>query len=207
MRAGCASTSGSARRSQRDTPRAPENYHTWSHEGYGPSNDSIANATSYANLVEHNRSIVRDMCLDLAKKLDAVGLLNDCLIVCPQEHNQLGHQSWNVPVITFGSAGGVLATGKYIDYRDFASGNDTTHSRFGFPMNQLLANVLRAMDVAPAQFEPLNKKWGAPFKPMSGYGVSQIDNAVTNTGVFDDHYSAAKWSGHDLSEWLPALKA
>jgi hypothetical protein len=186
----------------------PENYHTWSHEGYENDNntdgfvDRIANSTSYTSLVEHNRSIMRDMCLDLVTKLDAHGVLDNTLLACIQEHNRRGHESWNVPIITFGGAGGAIKTGQYLDYRDMANRDDRIYSRFGFPINQFLANAMMAMDVPPSQFEPLNKGSSSLFKAGSGYGVARFN--PQDGGVFDDHYDA-HWQGHDMSGWLPGL--
>src|SRR5439155_16735142 len=143
---------------------------------------------------EHNRSVMKDICLDLAKKLDANGILDSTLIACVQEHNKRGHESWNVPVITFGSAGGVLKTGQYLDYRNMTKRDDKVYSRFGYPINQLLANFLQAVDVPRSEFEALNKASNSLFKANSGYGVSRYNSA--DLGVFVDNYSG--WGGVDL---------
>ncbi|MBL9026644.1 MAG: DUF1552 domain-containing protein [Myxococcales bacterium] len=187
----------------------PNQWHVWSHAGYDNDNDAVADSSAYTSLVEHSRSVMKDMCLDLAKKLDAVGQLDNCVIACIQEHNKRGHESWNVPVITFGSAGGVLATDKYIDYRNVADRDDVVYSRFGFPMNQLYANLLMSMDMPPSAFEPLNKGRAdgasSPFKAGSGYGVNAIHPDAAYDYSLGGHY--ASWAGHDLSGWLPELKA
>jgi hypothetical protein len=182
----------------------PNNYHKWSHEGYDNDNNAIANQTSYDNLVLNNRNIMKDICLDLAQKLDQVNLLDTTLIACVQEHNKRGHESWNVPVITFGSAGGALKTGQYLDYRDLSDRDDLVFSRFGYPMAQFLANCLLAMDVPRTEFEPLNKKWSSRFVAATGYGCTEFNNQTTNAGVFDNHYDSA-WQGANLSDWLPGL--
>lgn len=182
----------------------PDQWHVWSHAGYANDEDTIADATAYTNLVEQSRSVMRDMCLDLATKLEAVGQLDDCLLACIQEHNKRGHESWNVPVITFGGAGGALKTGQYIDYRNIGDRDDLVFSRFGYPMNQLYATFLRSMGMEPAKFEPLNRTRSdgasGPFKPGSGYGVNAIHPDFQN-GAGGAHYEG--WSGHDLSAWLP----
>ncbi len=180
-----------------------EDYHKWSHEGFDNDTNSISNQTSYTSLVEHNRSLYKDLCLDLATKLDSVGLLDSTFIACVQEHNKRGHESWNVPIVTFGSAGGVFKTGQYLDYRDMANRDDLVYSRLGYPMNQFLSNVLLAMGLPKAEFEALNKSPNPLFKANSGYGVAAFD--PENGGRYEDHY--ANWSGHDLSDWLPMIKA
>ncbi len=148
---------------------------------------------------------MKDICnLDLATKMDKVGLLDNALIACVQEHSKRGHQSWNTPTITFGSAGGVFKTGQYIDYRDMSNEDDLGFTRFGWPHAQFLANILMAMGLDRTDFEPLNKKWSPRFVASSGYGVTDYNNSITNAGVFDNHYGPA-WQGHDLSGWLPAI--
>jgi hypothetical protein len=184
----------------------PNQWHVWSHQGYDNDTDTIANATSYTNMVEQSRSVMKDMCLDLATKLDQVNQLDNALIVCIQEHNKRGHEAWNVPVVTFGSAGGTFKTGQYVDYRNIADRDDIVFSRFGFPMNQLYANILTSMGMTPADFEPLNKTRSdatSPFKTNSGYGVPVIHpDAMSNMGA---HYQG--WTGHDMSGPLPVIRA
>ena len=185
----------------------PDQWHVWSHQGYDNDNDAIANQTAYDSMVLQSRTLMNDMCLDLAKKLDQVGELDNSLIVCIQEHNKRGHESWNIPVITFGSAGGTLTTGQYVDFRNVADRDDLVYSRYGFPMNQLYANVLQAMGMPPAAFEPLNKSRdgsSSSFKANSGYGVPVIHpDAVSSIGA--NHYDT--WApGYDMSGWLPLIK-
>jgi hypothetical protein len=184
----------------------PNNWHVWSHQGYSNDTDSIADATSYTNMVEQSRAVMKDMCLDLATKLDQVGQLDNSLIVCIQEHSKRGHESWNIPVVTFGSAGGAFTTNQYVDYRNIADRDDQEFTRFGFPMNQLYANILQAMGMQASEYEALNKTRGdaagAPFKANSGYGIPVIHPDATQMA------SAYKgWTGHDMSGPLPLIKS
>ncbi len=187
----------------------PDQWHVWSHQGYDNDNDAIADANAYTNIVEQSRAVMKDMCLDLVQKLDNLEQLDNCLVACVQEHNKRGHESWNVPVITFGSAGGALKTDQYIDYRSIADRDDEVYSRFGYPMNQLYSNILMAMGMPASEFEALNKPRadgaGSPFKAGSGYGVNAIHPDAAADYSLGGHYGS--WSGHDLSDWLPAIKA
>jgi hypothetical protein len=182
----------------------PDNWHVWSHQGYDNDSNTIANPTDYAKVVEQSRQVLKIQCLDLAKKLEDLDLLDDCLIVCIQEHNKRGHESWNVPAIAFGSAGGVLKTNQYVDFRNIGDRDDFEFSRFGFPMNQLYATILRAMGMPAAEFEALNKQranGSRPFKANSGYGIDSIHpDAEFNMG---SHYES--WTGHDMSAFLPQV--
>ncbi len=195
-------------------------WHAWAHAGYDNDKDLIANVESYNSVITENTIVMQDMCLDLALKLDSISsngstLLDSSLITCIQEHSKRGHEAWNIPVITFGSAGGTLKTGQYLDYRNFeTTRNDLGWTRFGFPMNQLWANLLQAMDVPPGEFEALGKV--ADSHPSftingrrTGYGVSLFWTAdgasVGLVPVSSSHYST--WGGTDLSSWLPFIKA
>ncbi len=195
-------------------------WHHWAHTGYDNDNDVIADANSYNSVITENSTVMQEMCLDLALKLDAINvngstLLDNSLVACIQEHNKRGHESWNIPVITFGSAGGVFKTGQYLDYRNFTTlRNDLYWSRFGIPMNQLWANLLQAVDVPPSEFETSGKASDShPFFTINGrrtgYGVSLFWNTdatgVSQTPVASSHYSS--WNGTDLSAWLPFIKA
>jgi hypothetical protein len=185
----------------------PDQWHVWSHEGYDGTTNTIVNPGSYASMIEQNRAVLKDMVLDLARKLDEVEQLDNSLIVWIQEHNKRGHESWNVPVIMMGSAGGTFAMDQYVDFRNIGDRDDFEFSRFGYPMNQLYANVLRAMDMPIEEFEALNKPRSdgapSPFKANSGYGVNAIHpDAIYNMG---SHYES--WAGHDMSAWLPEIKA
>jgi hypothetical protein len=200
----------------------PGQWHTWSHEGFNATTMTVANQTSYNNLVEQNRRMLKDACLDLAQKLDQVGQLDSSLIVWIMEHSKRGHETWNVPAILFGSAGGVFKTNQYIDYRRIDERDDEAgYTRYGYPMNQLYSNILRAFGMAPSDYEPLNQP-GSPdhaghayrniFKPNSGYGISALAPSLafkysypgldyTQPGVGATHY--AGWQGYDLSSPLP----
>jgi len=186
----------------------PDQWHVWSHQGYANDTDSIADLTSYGKMIEQNRAVMQDMCLDLAQKLQDVGQLDNSLIVIIQEHNKRGHESWNVPVITIGSAGGAFITDQYVDFRDLTDGDDKEFSRFGYPMNQLYANILGAFGMASSDYEPLNKNRATgvwPFKPNSGYGVPMIHpDAATNMGA---HYKDRWAAGEDLSAPLPLIRS
>jgi len=191
----------------------PEVWHAWAHGAYSSTEDSIADLTSYQKMKEQNGLIMKVMCLDLAKKLDALELLDDSLIVCIQEHNKRGHEAFNVPVITFGSAGGAFKTNQYVDYRYIGNPDmdcdDYGTSRYGFPMQQLYANILLAMGVPAEEFEALNKPRSdgatGPFQPGSGYGMNLIHDY--NGPRMLKHYSKSWWNGYDLSGWLPLIHA
>jgi hypothetical protein len=129
--------------------------------------------------------------------------LDNSLIACVQEHSKRGHQCWGVPAITFGSAGGVLKTGQYVDFRNFKSGDDKVYTRYGYPINQLWANWLQALGVPATEYEALNKAGDPMFQVggrLTGYGASKFGDP----GFTQKSYSAA-WNGYDLSGPMPFL--
>ena len=179
-----------------------EDWHTWSHAGYHNDTDTIADAAHYESLIEQNRAVLKDMCLDLAKKLDQQGLLQSSVIACIYEHSKRGHEAWGVPAILFGSAG-ALRTGQYLDYRNLMSRDDEVFTRLGYPINQLWANLLQACGMPASELEALNPPGGSSFAARTGYGACEIEGA--HTSHVASHY--AGWAGHNLSDWLPGLRA
>lgn len=189
----------------------PGTWHTWSHNAFDQVTGVVSDPAMYAKLVDQNRSVVRDLGFDLAKKLDAVGQLDNTIILVIQEHSYRGHETWNIPVVGFGSGGGAFVTDTYVDYRALAEGRSDIagFTCYGFPMNQLYANVLQAMGMAPSDYEKLNRPragWLNVFKPGSGYGCPSIHPAFENFGgQYALHYKQF-FSGHDLSEKLPLVR-
>jgi hypothetical protein len=175
----------------------------WAHGGYANDTDTIGNQFNYDKHVEATSLILKYFCLDLVKKLDQIGQLDNSLVVWVQEHSKRGHESWNIPIITFGSAGGVFKTGQHVDFRNLALRDDKVYTTFGYPHSQALANFLRAVDVPVTEYEALNKiEYSDPlFKPRSGYSTSKIH---ADFGIAKQNYGT--WTGHDLSSWLPLIK-
>jgi hypothetical protein len=93
-----------------------------------------------------------------------------------------------------------------VDFRNIADRDDKVFSRFGFPMNQLYANVLTAFGMQTSEFEALNKTRsdaaGAPFKTNSGYGIPVIHPDATQMAS-----AYQGWTGHDMSGPLPLIRA
>jgi Protein of unknown function (DUF1552) len=179
-------------------------WHARSHEGYNNDDDTISNQTAYSFIIDQNKAVLDDMCLDLVAKLDDADLLNNSLVVWIQEHNKRGHECWNVPIITFGSAGGRLNTGYYVDYRNLQTAvttpqvNDTEISRFGVPINQAYSTFLQAMDVPASEFNALNKSMNANlFTTNTGYGPTILNISSWH------HYSQSRWGNYNLNNYLP----
>ena len=90
------------------------------------------------------------------------------------------HGSVSIPVVTFGSAAGVLKTGLLCDYRRIGN----TASQFdpgaggkqtlGLLYSQWLATVLQAMGVPPSEFE----RWGTQGLRRALHHQGELDAAV-----------------------------
>ena len=129
-----------------------------------------------ALLVAHNQKVFSGIFLDLARKLDSVDLgghtlLDDTLIAWTQECAAATHESYNVPIVTIGSAGGALKTGKHCDFRYMNPKSEYPYVKGkglfpGLPWNQYLGGVLVAMGLPRSEFETAS---------MKGYGHPAVD--------------------------------
>lgn len=127
-------------------------------------------------LVGHNQKVFSGIFVDLARKLDAVDLgghtlLDDTLISWTQECAAATHESYNVPIVTMGRAGGALKTGMFCDYRFMRPASEYKYVKGkglfpGLPWNQYLGNVLVAMGLPRSEFESGGSK---------GYGHLAVD--------------------------------
>ena len=140
--------------------------------------------------------------LDLAAKLNATSdgtggtLLDHTLLVWTQESGNITHNTFSVPVITFGGAGGALATGQYVDYRNTALVYDRTRPEVEHPgllMHQWLRMTLALMGVPSSE-------WAEPDHPGYGYRYANVNWGNFTTA---QAYPDSLWSltGADLT-WL-----
>lgn len=102
----------------------------------------------------------------LAKKLDAVvdpfdsngkTLLDNSIVFWTNELASwtAAHSVTSMPAITFGSGGGYLRTGSYIDYRQrpfLTAKNKSAHRHLGYPYKQLLISIMRAAGLQRSQY-------------------------------------------------------
>jgi hypothetical protein len=100
--------------------------------------------------------------MDLVQRLDVeeapgVNLLDSSLVMWTQECGNVTHNSYSLPVITAGAAGGFFKTGLFADYRNRdktkTQGNMAENNHPGLIYNQWLGNVLQAMNVPRTAFE------------------------------------------------------
>ncbi len=162
-----------------------------------------ANPTDPQNvLCTGNQRFFEGVLLDLVSKLDATPdgqggtLLDHSLVVWSHESGNITHNSYSTPVITFGSAGGYLSTGHYVDYRNLAlatGGAEKCHP--GLLMQQWLGMTLRSMGVPASQ-------WAEPDHGGYGYRFARVNwaNFTTAQGYPDSLWDRC---GDDLP-WLRA---
>ena len=167
------------------------------HEAHTP--DGGAQGTLWA---AHQR-FFEDVMLDLARKLDVdegdgVTMLDNTLIAWSQESGLFTHESVSTPVVTFGSAAGVFATGQYLDYRNLAdegmygwSNGSTQRLNPGLSYNQWLGSALTAMGVPKAEYEA--GEYGGYGQIYVGEGREQY----YPSGVFDVAGETLPWLGSD----------
>jgi hypothetical protein len=173
-------------------------------EQTAPARDNQQPTDPQSILAGGNQRFFETVLLDLVAKLEATPdgqggtLLDHSLVVWSQESGNITHNTFSVPVITFGGAGGYFTTGQYVDYRNTALNYDMNAAERQHPglfMHQWLGMSLRAMGVPAAQWAEQNH---------GGYGYRY---ANVNWGNFNtaQGYPDALWNtaGQDLP-WLKA---
>lgn len=140
--------------------------------------DEPTNLTEQGMMLESHRNWFRYVLLDLANKLDieeADGrtYLDNSLLVYASEAGSRTHNPHDHAVVTIGSAGGWLNTGRLYDYRNRndmsrALLDDFLSLRPGVYYNQWLGTVLQAMGVPHDEWEQPGERGygGAP----NGFG-------------------------------------
>ncbi|MBX7101121.1 MAG: DUF1552 domain-containing protein [Myxococcaceae bacterium] len=133
-------------------------------------------------MIDAQRRFFAEVVLDLAAKLDAATdgngttVLDRTLITWSQEHGQLPHDAFSIPVVTLGSAGGFLKTGNYCDYRDTTKMFDAAVGKApGLPWNQFMGTCLQAMGIPHAEWAETDhggygKRWAQTnsYDPFTG---------------------------------------
>lgn len=157
-----------------------------------------------------SRTFFGSCVLDLANKLNAVAAagggttLDRALLVWTHESGNYTHDSTSVPIITFGSAGGALRTGQYLDYRNLnkgfgGSGVQAEQRWHGLLMHQWCGSMLQAMGIPKSQYENLAQNGGYPdFRHDVLPGWARYGGA-------EAPYPSAVWSATgDVLPWLRA---
>ncbi len=161
----------------------------------------LPDGAAQQEIADGNQRTFEDVFMDLVAKLDidegdGTTMLDNTLVQWTQESGPMTHESVDSPVVTAGSAGGCLATGQFLDYRNM--NNPMFDPYEGTPVrlyggliyNQYLGSVLQAMGLSPDEYEV-----------ASGRGYPDL---FVGEGR-DVHYPAAVQSA--MGEWLPWLRA
>ncbi|MEJ7734413.1 MAG: DUF1552 domain-containing protein [Polyangiaceae bacterium] len=150
------------------------------------------------------RTQFAELFLYLLRKLDEIDegegtVLDNSLVAWTFEAGIYTHDSWDIPVITAGSAGGEIVTGKHLDYRDMdnrvGNAGDVESDRperiyTGLTWQQYLGTVLQVMGLDPGEYESGGKGYGQHHQ--------QADSG------FEQHSAQVLAAQGDL---LPLLKA
>ncbi|MDZ4694821.1 MAG: DUF1552 domain-containing protein [Deltaproteobacteria bacterium] len=137
-----------------------------------------------SRLVTGLRNTFESAILDLAVKLDSIELfpgtsiLDATLYQWTQESGWATHDAQDMPIVTFGAAGGYFKTGQYVDFRSLNANNHLDifqkQKQFtGLWLRQWQATAAQSMGLAPADFEK-NGKTGFG----DAYWTSAYDKAV-----------------------------
>jgi hypothetical protein len=165
---------------------------------------NLLTGSAQDTLYAANQLFFSTVFLDLASKLDAMPdgiggtLLDHCLLVWTQESGNMTHDTFSVPVITAGGAGGYFSTGNYVDYRNTALNVYPSNTKPEYPgllMHQWLGMTLRAMGVPHAE-------WAEPDHAGYGYKYANLNWSPLTTA---QAYPDSLWS--TTGDELPWLKA
>jgi hypothetical protein len=144
-------------------------------------------------LVGAQREFFRSVFADLASKLDVAEAdgqtyLDNSLLMWTQESGIVTHESDSMPLVLAGGAGGSLATGQYLDYRDETNMGlvpDWEENaigmlrRPGLSYTQWLANALMAMGLEPPEFERGAPGYGNPHNDRTAAYPSRVTAAAS----------------------------
>jgi hypothetical protein len=146
---------------------------TFANMGGTQFHDSVSHTTDdpgdQMTMANSRQRIFADVVVPLAARLNEVvqpnggTLLDRTLLFWTQEHGTAGHVHENVPIVTFGSAGGAVKTGLHVDYRDltrqigltFSPGQPIERPFVGLTFHQAHASLLQWMGVPRSD-------WGGP---------------------------------------------
>lgn len=148
------------------------------------------NADAQARLVGGLRTTFSNAILDLAARLDSIEIapgltiLDQGLFQWTQESGWATHDAQDMPIVTFGKAGGYLKTGQFVDFRNLASAKahldifGLQKQYTGLWIRQWLATALQAMGIPPADFEKNGKTGYGDAFWSSGYDKAVHSNVI-----------------------------
>ncbi|MCA9623355.1 MAG: DUF1552 domain-containing protein [Myxococcales bacterium] len=142
-------------------------------------------------LVASHRNWLVFQLMELANKLDAIEegpgetFLDNSLLMFTSESGPMTHFNWEMPVVTFGGAGGWFQTGRYYDFRNRENTSHANSSNFleaarrpGVRYNQWLANVLLSMDVPASEWERPGEKGYGSMSSFDGPLMQQASDPL-----------------------------
>jgi hypothetical protein len=152
-------------------------------------------------LAQSYRGVFEKLFVYLAAKLDALDdgdgktVLDNTLMGWSQECCMSTHDSFSIPVVTFGGAAGRVKTGRYIDYRKTNETafriNDTlpAQTSLGVLYGQFLANAMQSMGLTPAEYELWSGAngghgYGTPFVATESWGPPYRSHYTATDSVY-----------------------
>ncbi len=166
----------------------------------------LVNASKKSYLFNLHKKVVDEVAYDLISKMGAVSeangksMLDNSVVQLSGGSGNGDHSPFNYPTILWGSAGGQLTTGLYLDYRR------REYSNYGLYMSQLQCTIMRAMGLQPSDWNMQSLGLTGSKIPDSATGWGDYFN---NSTVQGNDYSEAryKYAKQTAGDWLPILKA
>ncbi|MGE0528764.1 MAG: DUF1552 domain-containing protein [Bdellovibrionales bacterium] len=158
----------------------------WGHD-HGLSHGSFKDRTNQLKYISNAKKLVK-VVKEFATKMDSVQdsngktmLDNSVLLWGMEQGDGSGHSCYSMPAITFGSAGGALKTGYYMDYRIkpltyYAGRSDIFPGMGSRTYNSLLITIMRALGLPDSEF--------MQYGDGGGYGTYSLAKLAYHRGQY-----------------------
>lgn len=164
--------------------------------------DTQSNASQESYLFGHHKKVVDEVAYDLISKMDSITeangktMLDNSLVHLTGGSGEEDHSPFNYPTALWGSAGGQLTTGLYLDYRRRDRTND------GLLTSQLLCTIMRTMGLQPTDWNMKTLGLTGSKVPDSASGYGDYFNGSSYNNEATYYYPRLS-----AGDWLPVLKS
>lgn len=167
------------------------------------------------NLIAHGRYVVDNIFMPIVNALNSVDESNgssylDNSLIWYAPESSYGHGSAGYSILTAGSAGNKLETGRFIDYGDPSITSTGTRGEsnglhIGLPMNRWWVTILQSFGLSPSDYE---NSYGNQNRPdgSRGYGLYWQNSGGYESWFSNDQAQTIRTSQfQSIGDPLPGL--